>query len=374
MAPVVLGLRKQRDQIHTTLALTGQHREIVDNALELFGLRAGIDLDLMQASQTLSGFAAKAVQALTNVLECERPDLVLVQGDTTTVFAASLAAFYQGIPVGHVEAGLRTRNKRSPFPEEINRRLTTVLADLHFAPTPAARDNLLEEHVDASSVFVTGNPVIDALQMIRGRAQEAACRKFPFLENGRRTVLITSHRRENQGEPLRRICRAVDRLVEEHEDLQVIWPVHPNPKVSEVVHNLLDRKERIYLPGPIEYCSFVGVMAVSSLILTDSGGLQEEAPVLGKPVLVLRDTTERPEGVRAGTAKLVGTSESKIVEQASRVLGSETLYSKTCLAASPYGDGRAGERIIGAIRFHFGLQLERPEPFAAPSYCGQFSP
>src|SRR5207253_4215596 len=245
------------------------------------------------------------------------PDFVLVEGDTTTVFAASLVAFYRQIPVGHVEAGLRTRNKYSPFPEEINRRLTGVLADLHFAPTWEARENLLREQVDDSRIFVTGNPVIDALQIIRTRATAIARHEFPFLANGQRTVLVTSHRRENHGEPLQRICGAVSQLAEQHPEVQIIWPVHPNPDVSEVVHRYLGRRERIHLVKPIGYCSFVGVMALCDVILTDSGGMQEEAPALGIPVLVLRDTTERPEGVSAGAAQLIGTSELDIVEQSS---------------------------------------------------------
>jgi UDP-N-acetylglucosamine 2-epimerase (non-hydrolysing) len=367
LAPVVLCLLKHPGQIRTQLVLTGQHREMVDQVLGAFDLRADIDLNLMERSQTLSHFTARALEELTAVFQHQQPDFVLVEGDTTTVFAASLAAFYQHILVGHVEAGLRTRDKNSPFPEEMNRRLTGVLADLHFAPTWDARENLIREQVNDSHIFVTGNPVIDALQMIRIRATAVARSEFPFLANGngRRTLLVTSHRRENHGEPLRRICRAVSQLVAKHSDLQVIWPVHPSPDVSEVVHGYLSGRERIHLVEPIGYCSFVGVMALCNLILTDSGGIQEEAPALGKPVLVLRDTTERPEGVSAGTAQLIGTSEDDIVEKVSQILSSATIYRRMSQTVCPYGDGRAAERIVAAIRLSCDLSSVSPDSFAS---------
>lgn len=367
LAPVVLCLLKHSNQIRTQLVLTGQHREIVDQVLGAFDLRADIDLNLMERSQTLPHFMARALEELTVVLQHQRPDLVIVEGDTTTVFATSLAAFYQHILVGHVEAGLRTHDKDSPFPEEMNRRLTAVLADLHFAPTWDARENLLREQVNDSHIFVTGNPVIDALQMIRIRATVVARREFPFLANGSglRSLLVTSHRRENHGEPLRRICRAVSELVAKHSDLQVIWPVHPSPDVSEVVHGCLSQRERIHLVKPIGYCSFVGVMALCNVILTDSGGVQEEAPALGKPVLVLRDTTERPEGVSAGIAQLIGTSENNIVEQVSQILSSATTYRRMSQTVCPYGDGRAAERIVAAIRASCHLSKVWPDSFAS---------
>jgi UDP-N-acetylglucosamine 2-epimerase (non-hydrolysing) len=371
LAPVVLCLLKHSEQIQTRLVLTGQHRETVDQVLDAFNLRADIDLNLMERSQTLPHFAARSLEELTAVLQHERPDLVLVEGDTTTVFTASLAAFYQHIRIGHVEAGLRTRDKHSPFPEEINRRLTGALADLHFAPTWEARENLLREQVNAAHIFVTGNPVIDALLMIRTRATAAARNEFPFLGNGRRTLLVTSHRRENHGEPLQRVCRAVSQLVVGHPDIQVVWPVHPSPVVSKVVHDCLGRRERIHLTEPLGYCSFVGVMALCDLILTDSGGVQEEAPAFGKPVLVLRDNTERPEGVSAGTAQLVGTSEIDIVEQVSRLLNSPALYSKMSKTVSPYGDGRAAERIVAAIRLSSHLDSVEPDSFVAATQASQ---
>ena len=364
LAPVVRCLAKHSSQIRTRLLLTGQHRETVDQVLEAFELRPDIDLNLMEKGQTLPHFMAKALTELTAVFLRERPDFVLVQGDTTTVLAAALAGFYQRIRIGHVEAGLRTGDKYSPFPEEINRRLTGPLADLHFAPTMEARENLLREQVSDSQIFVTGNPVIDALLAIRDRATTIALNEFPFLANGKRTILVTAHRRENHGEPLQRICRAVCKIVERNPDVQVIWPVHPNPQVHGVVHRLIGQRDRIHLVEALGYCEFVGVMALSSLILTDSGGVQEEAPALGKPVLVLRDTTERPEGIVAGTAQLIGTAEADIEAHSSRILSS-TNHRKTYQAISPYGDGRAAERIVGAIRVSCNLDTVLPDPFVA---------
>jgi UDP-N-acetylglucosamine 2-epimerase (non-hydrolysing) len=328
---------------------------MVDQVLAAFRLRADIDLDLMERSQTLARLAARALEGLTTVFSRERPDLVLVEGDTTTVFAASLAAFYQGICVGHVEAGLRTRDKRNPFPEEMNRRLAGALADLHFAPTLEARENLLRERVDGSRIFVTGNPVIDALRMIRSHATAVARSEFPFLGNGRRTLLVTVHRRENHGEPMRRICRAISQLVTQHPEVQIIWPVHPNPAVADVVRGHLGGCDRIHLTPPLGYSSFVGLMALSTFVITDSGGVQEEAPALGKPVLVLRETTERPEGVTAGTVRLVGTEETEIVKQVSELLNNDLLLRRMTQTASPYGDGKAAQRIVAAIQSYWGL-------------------
>jgi UDP-N-acetylglucosamine 2-epimerase (non-hydrolysing) len=326
---------------------------MVDQVLAAFRLRPDIDLDLMERSQSLARLAARALEGLSTVFSRERPDLVLVEGDTTTVFAASLAAFYQGICVGHVEAGLRTRDKWSPFPEEMNRRLAGSLADLHFAPTLEARENLLREQVDGSRIFVTGNPVIDALRMIRSHATAVARNEFPFVGNGRRTLLVTVHRRENHGEPLRRICRAVSQLAAQHPDVQIIWPVHPNPAVANVVHGYLEGRDRIHLTPPVGYPSFVGLMALSTFVITDSGGVQEEAPALGKPVLVLRETTERREGVIAGAVRLIGTNEGDILEQASQLLTSEAEFREMARVTCPYGDGRAAERILAAIREYF---------------------
>ncbi|HLK33800.1 MAG TPA: UDP-N-acetylglucosamine 2-epimerase (non-hydrolyzing), partial [Terriglobales bacterium] len=333
----------------------------------VFGLHAQRNLHLMERAQTLSHLSARLLEQLTALFRQERPDLILVQGDTTSVFAASLAAFYEGIAVGHVEAGLRTQDKRNPFPEELNRRVTSLVADLHFAPTQQARENLLREQVDSRRIYVTGNTVIDALQAIRGPARERALREFPFLANGHRTILVTAHRRENHGAPLERICRAVALLVQEHPEIRVIWPVHPNPQVCRPVYDLLHGRERVHLLPALSYTSFIGVLDLCALVLTDSGGVQEEAPALGRPTLVLRDTTERPEGVMSGTVKLVGTEVETIIGETSHLLSDEYAYRQMSLAACPYGDGRAAERIVAAIRNHWGLDRAQPEAFCATS-------
>ena len=273
---------------------------------------------------------------------------MLVQGDTSTVFAASLAAFYADVPVGHVEAGLRTGDLRCPFPEEANRRLSSVLSSLHFAPTGQARDNLLREGVDPASVHVTGNTVVDSLLSVRTRAMAEAIGAFPFLETSR-TILVTAHRRENHGAPLARICQAVRRVVERHEDVQVIWPVHPHPDVRGPVHEQLETCDRIHLTAPLDYLTLVGTLASCTLVVTDSGGLQEEAPTFDKPVLTLRDRTERPEGVAAGCALLVGTAEDAIVETTHRLLSDSERYAELAAAPSPYGDGRAAPRIAAHV-------------------------
>lgn len=361
MAPVVSHLRAGSKKFRTTLAVTAQHREMLDQALNLFHLRADIDLDLMRDSQPLPSFSADAIRGLASIFEDQRPDVVLVQGDTTTAFAASLASFYSRTPVGHVEAGLRSYDKYSPFPEEMNRRLITGLADMHFAPTEEARRNLLLACVHADRIFVTGNPVIDALWMIRSEAVSSAVRQFPFLQNGLKTLLVTAHRRENQGKPMESICRAIAAVVAKHSDVQVIWPVHPNPHVKRIVLDLLQDQERVYLTHPLDYCAFTGVLACCHFVLSDSGGVQEEGPALGKPVLVLRDTTERPEGVAANVTKLVGTSTDAIVSEASRLLTDEKSYRQMALQVSPYGDGKASERIVSAICSYFEIEARLSE-------------
>lgn len=359
MAPVVRHLRQHCAEIKTKLLLTAQHREMLDQVLQIFAMRADIDLNLMQEAQRLPSFAADAVKHVSRVFVQEKPDLVLVQGDTTTAFAASLAAFYERIAVVHVEAGLRSNDMDRPFPEEMNRRLITILARMHFAPTVHARENLIRECVDPLRIFVTGNPVIDALHLIRNDAIGIASHRFPFIENGLRTVLVTAHRRENHGEPIRRICHAISLLVDRYPDIQVVWPVHPHPLVENTVRKCLHEKERIYLTEPLDYCSFVGVLALSEFALSDSGGIQEEGPALGKPVLILRDTTERPEGVFAGVTRLVGTTEDRILHEASRLLESKAAYSEMARRVSPYGDGKAAERIVSAICSHFGIEPEK---------------
>jgi UDP-N-acetylglucosamine 2-epimerase len=346
MAPVVRELLRFPDQVRLSVISTGQHREMLDQVLSVFEIVPDHELSLMRDRQTLSDLTARALQALTPVLEQIRPDLVIAQGDTTTTFVASLAAFYARSRFGHVEAGLRTDDKFDPFPEEVNRRLTTRLADFHFAPTSLAAENLLKEGVPAKNVRVTGNTVVDALRTV-------ADRPFAFTDPvlaeaaGRpgRMLLVTAHRRENWGEPMEHICDAVLRLVQTFPDVHVVLPMHKNPVVRDVVVPKLGGRERILLTEPAEYFPFVHLMKASTIVLTDSGGAQEEAPGLGKPVLVLRKTTERPEGVFAGTAKLVGTNADVIVAEASRLLSDPAAYAAMAKAVSPYGDGEAARRI-----------------------------
>lgn len=362
MAPVVWSLREPSCPVRISLLLTGQHRELVRQVLDVFDLQPDVDLELMAHGQTLSGFMTKALQSLDSVYEEQEPDMVVVQGDTSTVFAASLAAFYRRIPIAHVEAGLRTSDLASPFPEEGNRRLTGVLADLHFAPTQTSYENLRNENVEARKILVTGNPVIDALRMIRDRASHAAKRAFPFIDSVDRLLLVTAHRRENHGRPLARICRAVGAIVDNYPGVEVVWPVHPHPSVSDVVHSALGGHERVHLTDPVDYCTMAGLIDRSILVLTDSGGLQEEAPAFGTPVLTMRTTTERPEGVAAGNARLVGTCSDEIYVHTSQLLDDEKLYRQMSTAASPYGDGFAAERIADAIAKFLMDRLSIPEP------------
>jgi UDP-N-acetylglucosamine 2-epimerase (non-hydrolysing) len=325
---------------------TGQHREMLDQVLSVFSITPDHDLGLMRDRQTLADLTARALGALTPVLETEKPDIVIAQGDTTTTFVASLAAFYVKAAFGHVEAGLRTDDKFDPFPEEMNRRLTTRLTDLHFAPTALAADNLLREAVPPARIRVTGNTVVDALHSV-------AARDYAFTDDvlrravGRpgRMILVTAHRRENWGEPMRSICAAVLEIIERVPDVHIVFPMHRNPVVREVVVPLLGGHDRILLTEPQEYVPFVHLIKASYLVLTDSGGAQEEAPSLGKPVLVLRKTTERPEGVDAGTARLVGTNKEDIVQETTRLLSDRTAYAAMAKAVSPYGDGTAARQI-----------------------------
>ncbi|MEN6521370.1 MAG: UDP-N-acetylglucosamine 2-epimerase (non-hydrolyzing) [Armatimonadota bacterium] len=355
MAPVVLEFAKYPEDVELSVAVTGQHREMLDQVLSVFQIKPDYDLAIMQARQTLSGMTCRALEGLDPVIEKVQPDIILAQGDTTTTFAASLAAFYHKTAFGHVEAGLRTDNKFNPFPEEMNRRLTGVLADLHFAPTTQAKDNLLAQGIPVDKIFVTGNTVIDALLHIASKPhvfedEELAC----ATNNGSRMILVTSHRRENWGEPMRDICRAVKEIVRQHPDTSVVFSLHKNPIVREVVVPELKDVERIHLVEPPDYVPFVHLMKSAYLILTDSGGVQEEGPALGKPVLVLRETTERPEGVQAGSAKLVGTDFNKVVTEANKLLEDRAEYDRMAKVASPYGDGHASEQIKDAVFRHFG--------------------
>ena len=346
---------KRRPGVQVRTCTTAQHRQILDQVMELVGLEPDIDLGLMREKPSLTDITTDVLQRMSEVLERERPDRVLVQGDTTTSMATAMAAFYQGIPVGHIEAGLRTDTILSPWPEEANRRIVSVIADMHFAPTVAARDNLVRENIDPQTVFLTGNTVIDALDAIRSRLKDLDSSLMPehhaladLLSTGRRLILVTAHRRENWGEGIDAICRAVRELAD-RDDVVVAFPVHPNPRVSIPVRTALEGHPSICLLAPLDYAEFVSLLDRSTLVLTDSGGVQEEAPALGKPVLVLRDSTERPEGVEAGCAKLVGVDSQRIVAEATRLLDDPDAYSAMSWVANPYGDGTAAKQIADAI-------------------------
>ncbi|CAN5908392.1 UDP-N-acetylglucosamine 2-epimerase (non-hydrolyzing) [soil metagenome] len=355
MAPVVLRLRRPGSGFDVCVLATGQHRELLDVALADFGLKADADLALMRPGQSLAELTARALTALTDWLDQESPDFVLAQGDTTTVLAAALACQYARIPFGHVEAGLRTGDPGSPFPEEMNRVVAGQLAEIHFAPTASARRNLLREGIAPGSVHVVGNPVIDALRMIADREV-----RLPLAPTGKRFLLVTTHRRESFGAPLEGICQALTLLVRRFEDLSVVFPVHPNPKVRAVVEARLGGIDRVHLIDPVGYAGFVGLMKAAALILTDSGGVQEEAPALGKPVLVLRDRSERPEAIASGAARLVGTRPAEIVSAAERILDRpEPLLFPF---KSPYGDGLAAERIAHLLAGRFGLDAGAEPP------------
>ncbi|MCE5313724.1 MAG: UDP-N-acetylglucosamine 2-epimerase (non-hydrolyzing) [Armatimonadota bacterium] len=353
MAPVVLEIKRHPNDAQLILAVTGQHREMLEQVLRAFHLTPDYDLNIMTARQTLAQITTRALEGLDEVIQKTSPDLVLAQGDTTTTFVASLAAFYNKIPFGHIEAGLRTDNKYDPFPEEINRRLAGVITDLHFAPTDVARDNLLREGVRAEDIFVTGNTVIDALLNIAAQPHEFDDAKIRAAAQSGRMILLTAHRRENWGEPMKHICEAVRRIIAENPDVTVVFPVHKNPIVRDVVFPELGSTDRVLLIEPPDYVPFVHLMKSAHIVLTDSGGVQEEAPSLGKPVLVLRKTTERPEGVYAGSAKLVGTDIQTIVGETQRLLQNQSTYDMMAQIKNPYGDGRAAERIWEIIRSRF---------------------
>lgn len=362
MAPVIAELRKHPD-IETRVCITAQHREMLDQVMALFHIQADYDLNIMAQGQTLYDITGRVLRGLQEVFAKERPDCVLVHGDTTTTFTAALAAFYAQIPVGHVEAGLRTGNLLSPFPEEANRQLTGVLANYHFAPTETARANLLRENKKAENIFVTGNTVIDALFATVKKDYTFADAAIEQIEEHKRVILVTTHRRENLGAPMHHVYRALRRLVDDIPDTEIVFPVHRNPLVREAVAEELEGHDRIHLVEPMEYEPFTNLMARSAIVLTDSGGIQEEAPSLGKPVLVLRDTTERPEAVEAGTVALVGTDEEAIYETAHRLLTDEAAYRQMAEAVNPYGDGKAAARIAGWLLYNAGLADEAPDHF-----------
>ena len=345
MAPLVKEL-KSREEIECIVCVTAQHREMLDQVLNVFEISPDYDLNIMKQGQSLSDITARALKGLEEVIQIEKPNIVLVHGDTTTTFAGALAAFYSQVDIGHVEAGLRTWNKYAPYPEEMNRQLTGVLTDMHFTPTKKSKENLISEGKKEENIFVTGNTVIDALATtVRNDYKHEI---FDWLGNGK-LILLTAHRRENLGEPMRNMFKAIKRIVNEFQDIKVVYPVHLNPRVREVADEILKDDERIRLIEPLEVIDFHNFIAKSYIILTDSGGIQEEAPSLGKPVLVLRDTTERPEGIEAGTLKLAGTDEETIYQLTKELLTNKKVYEEMSRASNPYGDGHASERIVDAI-------------------------
>ncbi len=366
LAPIILRLQQEHAWCRVISIATAQHRQMLDQVLKVFGIRPEYDLDIMKHRQSLAQITRNTVVALDRILVDEKPDMVLVQGDTLTTFVGSLAAFFRHIPVGHVEAGLRTNDKTQPFPEEINRRLTSCIADLHFAPTATARRALLREHVDPQTVFVTGNSVIDALQLaVRRKHRLSIPALRSAMDSGRRTILVTMHRRENWGEPMRGAATALRRLALGFPDVQIVFPLHKNPIVREVVVPLLQDLPNVVLLEPLDYLDFVHTMARSTLVITDSGGVQEEGPSLGKPILVLREKTERPEAVEFGTVKLVGLDAGRIYRTARMLLTNPAAYRAMASAVNPYGDGHAAERTVRIIKRHFHL---------ARSWGSEFTP
>ncbi len=346
MAPLVKEL-ENRDEIESIVCVTAQHREMLDQVLSTFDIKPDYDLNIMKQGQTLGEITTRALIGLEDVIKEVNPDIVLVHGDTTTTFAGALAAFYNQVAIGHVEAGLRTDDKYSPFPEEMNRQMVDCMTDMYFAPTEISKQNLLKENIDESKIYITGNTVIDA--MTTTVKDDYTHVELEWIKPGEKMILLTAHRRENLGEPMRRIFRAIRRIVDEFDDVKVIYPIHLNPAVRDVANEIFKDVDRVRLIEPLEVFDFHNFQNKSYIILTDSGGIQEEAPSLGKPVLVLRDTTERPEGIEAGTLKLVGTEEETIYEETKKLLSDKSEYEKMSNASNPYGDGLASKRIVDAI-------------------------
>ena len=359
MAPLVLELQKHSDSIETITVVTAQHRQMLDQVLETFSIEPHYDLDIMGKNQSLLDITGKILEKFDPVVKQELPDMILVHGDTTTTFAASLVAFYNQVRIGHVEAGLRTFDKYSPFPEEMNRQMTDNLADLYFAPTSESKENLLKENHPESAIVITGNTAIDALKLTV--QSDYYHEVLDQLDPDKKLVLVTMHRRENQGQPMRNVFTALREMVDLHQEIEVVYPVHLSPAVQEAANDILAGHDRIHLIEPLDVLDFHNLASRSYFIMTDSGGVQEEAPSLGKPVLVLRDTTERPEGVRAGTLKLVGTDPVRVKEAMAALLTDETLYRQMSQAPNPYGDGRASERIVQSIQHYFGAEASVSE-------------
>ena len=362
MAPLILELKKRAAEFETVVTVTAQHREMLDQVLEIFEITPDYDLDVMQPDQTITTITTNVMNRLEQVIQAEKPDIILVHGDTTTTFAASLAAFYNKTAIGHVEAGLRTWNKYSPYPEEMNRQLTDVLSDLYFAPTLQSKENLLQENHPVEQVYVTGNTAIDALkQTVAQDYQHYILEKVDF---SKKVILVTMHRRENQGKPMEQVFKAMKDVVAKHPNTEIIYPVHLSPTVQKLAHAAFDGVERVHLIDPLDVVDFHNLAARSHFIMSDSGGVQEEAPSLGKPVLVLRDTTERPEGIAAGTLKLVGTEYENVKREMTALLEDENQYQQMAQAKNPYGDGQASQRILDAIAYHFGQLADRPQDFS----------
>lgn len=361
MAPLVLELQKQSQRFEAITTVSAQHREMLDQVLDIFHIKPDYDLNIMHARQTLTDITSNVLINLDKILKEAKPDIVLVHGDTTTTFAASVAAFYNQIPIGHVEAGLRTWEKYSPYPEEMNRQMTDAMTDLYFAPTNQSKANLLKENHKEDNIFITGNTAIDALKQTVDKGYHHDILDKVSPDN--KLILLTMHRRENQGEPMRRVFKVIREVVESREDVEVIYPVHLSPAVQETAKEILGNTERIHLISPLDVVDFHNLAARSYFIMTDSGGVQEEAPSLGKPVLVLRNTTERPEGVEAGTLKLVGTESEKVKKEMEELLDNDAEYQRMAQAKNPYGDGKASERILDAIAYYFGVTDKKPIEF-----------
>lgn len=361
MAPLILELEKRKDQFESIVAITAQHREMLDQVLSIFQIDADYDLNIMKQNQTLADITGNVLSGIDGIIKKENPDIVLVHGDTTTTFAAGLAAFYNQVKIGHVEAGLRTWNKFSPFPEEVNRQITDIISDLYFAPTMQSVENLKKENHNLDNVYITGNTAIDALKYTVQNDYHHEV--LDSIAEGNRMVLVTMHRRENQGKPMESVFRAMLKVLEEQSDVEIIFPVHLNPVVQKAAQSILGNHNRVHLINPLEVIDFHNIASKSYFIMSDSGGVQEEAPSLGVPVLVLRDTTERPEGVAAGTLKLVGTNEDDVYQEMSHLLNNQELRNKMAQTENPYGDGTASEKIADAILYDFGVNKERPESF-----------
>ena len=361
MAPLVLELQKQSQRFEAITTVSAQHREMLDQVLDIFHIKPDYDLNIMHARQTLTDITSNVLINLDKILKEAKPDIVLVHGDTTTTFAASVAAFYNQIPIGHVEAGLRTWEKYSPYPEEMNRQMTDAMTDLYFAPTNQSKANLLKENHKEDNIYITGNTAIDALKQTVDKEYHHDILDKVSPDN--KLILLTMHRRENQGEPMRRVFKVIREVVESREDVEVIYPVHLSPAVQEVAKEILGNTERIHLISPLDVVDFHNLAARSYFIMTDSGGVQEEAPSLGKPVLVLRDTTERPEGVEAGTLKLVGTESEKVKKEMEELLDNDAEYQRMAQAKNPYGDGKASERILDVIAYYFDVTDKKPIEF-----------